>query len=105
MMKVASLCVLFIGEALCIYAEMLAAKARVAASLVVIMPSSLLLLAGYYYGYKAFDNIWIVTVASVTSILIAEPVLALALFSDTPSKGATAGLILGAIGLYLAVNY
>ena len=57
------------------------------------------------WAFKAFKNIWIVSVISITSILLIEPVLAYFIFDQLPTKGAAIGLVLGAIGLYLALFY
>lgn len=61
-----------------------------------------LLIAGYMIGYKSFKNIWIVMALSITSILILEPILAYITFKTIPSKGALAGLILGALGFAIS---
>ena len=57
-----------------------------------------LLITGYFVGFGAFKNIWIISVISITSILIIEPVLAYTIFHQLPTKGALIGLILGALG-------
>ncbi len=56
------------------------------------------LILGYMLGYSAFKNIWIVSAASITSILIMEPILGFLFFRQMPTTGATIGLILGAVG-------
>lgn len=58
-----------------------------------------LLLVAYTVGYQAAKNIWVVTAASVGSILVVEPVLAWIFFHQLPERGALAGLVLGAAGL------
>ena len=98
-----------IGEFLCIYSEMIAAHATQAGSsglwkhfyrnLFVYALSGIFLIGGYILAYRAFKNIWVVTVISVTSILILEPVLAYAIFREAPTTGAKVGLILGGLGL------
>lgn len=113
--KILILILLFIGEALAIYAEMVGAKSSYIASqpfLQIFLKMFLLttfaggfLIAGYMLGFNAFKNIWIVSVASITSILIAEPILAWTIFHQVPTIGAIIGFILGAIGLFLSIFF
>lgn len=113
--KIFVILLLFIGEALAIYAEMLAAKAYSNSGqpllkiflkmFLIFIVSGGFLILGYALGFKAFKNIWIVSVASITSILIIEPVLALAIFQQSPTKGAFIGLVLGAMGFMTAIFY
>lgn len=103
---------IFFGEALAIYSEMAGARRfgfenfsfwqaffRMFAIMCV---AGAFLVAGYVLGYKSFQNIWIVSAASITSILLAEPFLAWMFFHQLPSKGAAAGLALGLAGFLLA---
>ena len=110
--KLSALLLLFFGEFLAIYAEMTGARlpsfaGAPTASLMKIFGGiflgSLGLLFGYYYCYKAFQNIWIVTAISITSILLVEPALAYIFFHEIPTRGAMVGLILGAAGLIATV--
>lgn len=102
---------LFFGEALIIGTEMWAAKffnpARpwdvVGPALAVSMAGVALLVYGYTFGYQAFKNIWIVTALSIASILVVEPVVAWFLFREVPTTGAMIALILGIIGIAVAV--
>ena len=80
---------IFVGEAFAIYAEMAAARAHAndvsiarisIQSFILILVAGSLLIAGYMFGLQSFKNIWIVSVTSVTSILIIEPVLAWTFF-------------------------
>ena len=111
--KLLSIGLLFFGEALIIYAEILSARmfftesrpfwfviSRVGAAAFI---STFMLLCGYMFGLAAFKNIWIVTVISITSILFAEPVITYFVSHQLPTKGAVAGLILGFIGLILTL--
>ncbi|MBI1969695.1 hypothetical protein HYS48_03285 [Candidatus Woesearchaeota archaeon] len=61
------------------------------------------LIAGYMLGFQAFQNIWVVSVVSITSILVIEPILAYTIFQQLPTKGAFLGLILGVLGFMAAV--
>ncbi len=113
--KIFVLILIFLGEALSIYAEMIGAKSNFAASqpfiqiflkmFLVVTLAGGFLLAGYMLGFSAFKNIWIVSVASITSILIVEPILIWILFQQTPTPGAIIGFILGAIGLFVALFF
>lgn len=61
--------------------------------------SGLIIIAGYYYGYKLTKNIWIVTAASICTILITEPIISWLIFHEIPTRGATFGLIFGILGI------
>lgn len=99
---------LFAGEALSVYAEMLAAKSYSLAgssywpifikAFGAITLAGGLLIAGYMLGYKSFKNIWIVSALSITSILIMEPLVAYLVFKTLPTRGALIGLVMGALG-------
>jgi hypothetical protein len=58
-----------------------------------------LLLTGYMLSMQSFKNIWVVTVISISSIIIAEPILNYAITHQSPTRGALIGFILGALGL------
>lgn len=107
-----AIAMLFVGEGLMVYAEMVAARAH---SLVennfwpiflkatgIMIISSTLLIAGYMHGFKAFKNIWVVSALSITLILIAEPLIGYLVFGQLPTRGAVWGLVFGALG-FLAV--
>ncbi len=111
--KIISISLLFFGEVLIIYAEILSAKMFYTQSQpfwfvlsrvgLVALISTFMLLCGYMFGLQAFKNIWVVTVISITSILLAEPILTYTVTHQLPTKGAIAGLILGLIGLILTL--
>ncbi len=61
------------------------------------------LILGYMLGFKFFKNIWIVNAASITSILIVEPIIAWTIFHQLPTKGAIIGFFLGAVDLFLSI--
>jgi len=104
---------IFIGEATAIFAETVAAKKYATVSLsflpiffkmlLLIILASGFLVAGYMLGIRAFKNIWIVSVISITSILIVEPILNFTIFSQLPTKGALVGLVLGILGFLSAM--
>lgn len=98
--KLIAILLLIIGEAISIYVELILAKGNrniLSMSLIFILATPFLLY-GYMLGYSVFKNIWVVSVISITSILIIEPVLAYSIFKELPSKGALLGLIFGALG-------
>ena len=114
LVKVIGGILLFGGEAIAIYQEMVAARAAKAGSLSFgvgawlfawMMVSGVMLLAGYYLGYLSFKNIWVVTVISIGSILIAEPLLILAFFRESPTLGAWIGLILAVLGIAATIFF
>lgn len=108
MSKIASILLIIVGEFFAIGAEMVAAKKLDLATLaggkifllmfITMTVAGGFLVLGYMLGYKAFQNIWIVSAISVTSILIIEPILAYVIFHELPTKGALIGLILGGVG-------
>ena len=106
LLQILSLLAIFIGEALCIYSEMLIAKGGSWAwTLFLITLAGIPLLVGYRYGYQAFESMWPVMVISVVSILIVEPMLVWSMFEETPSWGSVAGFICGVVGLFLTLKY
>jgi len=111
--KIGVIMIIVIGEALAIYAEMLGAKTNAVSSqpflqifLKVFLIAAIaagFLVSGYMFGYKTFKNIWIVSVVSITSILIIEPILAYTIFQQLPTKGALIGLGFGILGFVSAL--
>lgn len=104
--------ILFVGEALSVYAEMVAARSHSAPEqhfftifikgFIVIGLAGAFLIAGYMIGYKSFKNIWVVSALSITSILIMEPLIGYLIFHQLPTRGALIGLVLGAAGFLAA---
>ena len=106
--KVIAIALIFFGEVFAIGAELWASKyvehgeKWVQAFLLLMIPMVIgggLLLAGYMYGYFHLKNIWLIAAASVASIIVVEPLLALTLFNELPTLGAAIGLALGILGL------
>lgn len=101
------------GESIAIYSEMIAAKTNFSSPqtflhiflkmFVIIIIAGGFLIAGYMLGFSAFNDIWIVSVASITSILIMEPILAYTIFRQIPTKGAIIGLVFGFLGFVSAL--
>jgi hypothetical protein len=63
------------------------------------------LIAGYMLGFRAFKNIWVVSVISITSILVIEPILAYAVFRQMPTTGAIVGFVFGVLGAIAALFF
>ena len=100
---------LFFGESLAIYAEVIAAKNISSFGSTLLKMSSVMILAGislvagYMLGVKYFQNIWIISAVSIASIIIMEPFITFLIFQEIPSRGALIGLILGIAGLLSAL--
>jgi len=111
--KIFAIILILFGEMITIYAEMLLARNNFLNSpslskifwqpFLIMVIGGTLLITGYFIGFGAFKNIWIVSVISITSILIIEPVLAYTIFHQLPTKGATLGFVLGALGFIVAL--
>lgn len=112
-LKIIVILLIIMGEGFSIYAEMIAAKSHSGSiltqtflkMLIIVVIAGGFLILGYVLGYSVFKNIWVVSVASITSILIIEPILAYTIFSQLPTKGALIGLILGALGFISALFF
>ena len=112
-MRPLSIVLIFLGEALAIYAEVAGAYGHTAngQSLMtafmrmfpIMTVAGVCLVLGYILGARTFSNIWIVGVISITSILLLEPVLSYGIFRQLPTMGAGIGFALGAVGLLLAL--
>ncbi len=108
-MQIFPILLIFFGESLSIYSEVIAAKnlenfAPVLIKMsVLIAIAGIFLIAGYMLGVKYLGSIWIVGVVSIASIVIMEPLINYIIFHQLPSKGALTGLILGILGLLSAV--
>lgn len=113
MLQILSIFLLFFGESLAIYSEIAGAN-RVESQnkisnetfwwfFILITIAGLPLIGGYFLGILAFKNIWIVSVVSIVSILIMEPILAYLIFKQFPTSGALIGFVLGSIGLVVTL--
>jgi hypothetical protein len=110
----ASLILMVFGEILTIYSEVYASKLpdrSLDSPLIFVKPIVLISIAGislifaYWLGYQATGNIWIVTVASLTLLLILEPIVIYAMLKELPERGALIGFILGATGLIATITF
>lgn len=112
-MKVISIILIFLGELSLICIEIIAAKKYALAAqpflqvgmkiFLWMVVASGFIVAGYMLGLKAFKNIWIVTVTSITTILIAEPILNYFVIGQFPTRGAVIGFVFGIAGLASAL--
>ena len=112
-LQVLTIVFLFFGESLAIYSEIAGANkvdsqnkivGKIWAQFFILIAiSGALLISGYFIGILAFKNIWIVSVISILSILIVEPILAYAIFRQFPTVGAIIGFVLGSIGLMVTI--
>ena len=109
----AALTLMIFGEILTIYSEVYASKLPSSPSeapLSFLKPLILICIAGvslvfaYWLGYQATGNIWVVTVASLTLLLVLEPIVIYAMLKELPERGALIGFILGATGLIATVT-
>jgi hypothetical protein len=109
---VVALLLMVFGEILTIYSEVYASKlpGRVMETPgMFIKPMFLICIAGislvmaYWLGYQGTGNIWVVTVASLTLLLVLEPIVIYAMLRELPERGALIGFILGAAGLISTV--
>ena len=110
---IAALILMIFGEILTIYSEVYASKLPgrpLDTPLMFLKPIILISIAGislifaYWLGYQATGNIWVVTVASLTLLLILEPIVIYAMLKELPERGALIGFILGATGLIATVT-
>ena len=99
-LKIIGIILLVVGEAPSIYIELSLARkpTNIFGMTIIFIAATPFLLYGYIISYSAFRNIWIVSVISITSILIIEPILAYLIFRELPTRGASIGLIFGTLG-------
>lgn len=109
---ITSLVLMIFGEILTIYSEVYASKLPghpIDTPMMFLKPIVLMSIAGvslifaYWLGYQGSGNIWVVTVASLTLLLILEPIVIYVMLKELPGRGATIGFLLGAAGLVSAV--
>lgn len=97
---IASLTLMIFGEILMIYSEVYASKLpsqTMETPLTFLKPMILISIAGislvfaYWLGYQGTENIWMVTIASLTLLLILEPIVIYAMLKELPERGAAIG--------------
>lgn len=109
-LKIFALILVFLGEIFAIYAETFAVKFSLWSGgfwkmFLIMSIGGFLLITGYLLGYRVYHNLWIITVISITTLLIAEPLVIYFIFNQIPSKGALIGFILGIIGLFCTLFF
>ncbi|EPL04052.1 hypothetical protein JFV28_23780 [Pseudomonas sp. TH05] len=101
-----------LGEFCAIYSEVVAARlahtgnttwADLALPVLIMCFAGICLIGAYWLGYVAVGDIWLITVVSVTSLLLLEPLVIWAIFHEQPGRGALIGFCLGALGMLSAV--
>jgi hypothetical protein len=92
------------AEGAMIYAEVLAAQSNWWAPpvLVVQMSSALALLVLYNQGLKHIGDIWVVSVASVSSVVIAEPLIVYYLTRQAPGGRQVVGMLLAGAAVVIS---
>lgn len=109
MKSIIPLILLFIGEAVYVWSEMMIANTAknnsnnyslIAKMTITALIAGLVIISGYYYGYKYSKNIWLVTATSIGAILITEPIVSWSVFHEIPNRGAGIGLIFGVLGIF-----
>jgi hypothetical protein len=102
------------GESLMIVAQVFGAKASTAGSHIgqilklsnwyfwISLFGVFIVLAGYLYGIKVFNNIWLVTMTSWTALVVAEIILARLVFKTVPEGTVLFGFVLVLIGFVIA---
>lgn len=109
MRKIIPIILLFLGESLAIYSEVVAAKspelfgATFWKMCLMMAGAGMLLIAGYVLGMKYIDDIWVVGTVSIASIIIAEPLITYFIFRELPTKGPLIGLVLAVAAIFCAV--
>jgi hypothetical protein len=109
MKKLIVVLLIFLGESVAIYSEVVAAKNINTFTVTfwkmsgVMALAGLLLIAGYMFGLKYIQNIWVIGAVSIASIIIMEPLITYLLFHELPSRGALMGFVLGILGLLSAL--
>jgi len=107
LIKISSILLLFFGESLAIYIEVISAHQHREGLfwplfLKLFLPIAIasgFILAGYMLGFQGFKDIWVVSVISIVSIIFMEPTINYLVFRELPGKGAALGLVFGMLGL------
>lgn len=61
-----------------------------------------MVLGGYLYGIRVFNDIWLVTLTSWASLVVAEIILAKFVFNTVPEGTVLVGFILVLVGFIIA---
>ena len=100
---------IFLGEAAVIYGQVSGAQiasispnysmSSFALPATMVILGSVLLMAGYMLGILGLKNIWVVSVTSIGSVLVNEPILNYLIFTQLPTLGAAIGFVLAVFGV------
>ena len=94
-----------LGEAMAIYCEIVSVKHMNSPKMVWwmlfwITIAGIPLIFGYILSFKGLQNIWVVSIVSIVSILIAEPLVTWFVFKEVPTLGPILGFVFGLIGFF-----
>jgi hypothetical protein len=109
MKKIIPIILLLAGESLAIYSEVIGAKninnfqSTFWKMFGLMAVAGLFLIAGYMFGMKYLNNIWVVGAVSIASIVVVEPLITYLIFHELPSRGALIGLVLGVLAIFSAL--
>lgn len=104
-MQIVALLIVFLGEFLAITSEIFFSKGRYMYAMIFLMfIAGCLLLFGYWLAHKYMGSLWPIYVASVTALLILEPIVIYVITGETPNLGAQIGFIFGTIGCFAALG-
>lgn len=112
--KILTLFMIASGESLMILAQIFGSKASTTGTKIieifklsdwyvwVSIVGVFMVLAGYLYGIKVFNDIWLVTLTSWTALVVAEILLARFVFQTIPEGNVLIGFVLVSIGFIVA---
>lgn len=104
-MQILAILVVFLGELIAVTSEVFFSKGKYMYTMVFLMfIGGCLLLGGYWLAYKYMNSLWPIYVASITAILVLEPIIIFAVDGEIPSLGAQIGFVLGALGCFAALG-
>jgi hypothetical protein len=95
-LKLACVLLMVAGEGSMIAAEVMATKTDWMTPRVLLFQwlAATLLLAAYSIGFKAWQDVWIVSVISVTTIVISEPIIVWHFTNSLPNRQTVVSLVL-----------
>lgn len=112
LLGVSAVGLMVLGEFCAIYSEVVAARLAhtgntswpdLAFPVLIMCFAGICLIGAYWLGYLAVGDIWMITVVSVTSLLLLEPLVIWSVFRELPGRGTLIGCCLGALGMLSAV--
>ena len=105
LMQIVALLVVFLGEFLAITSEIFFSKGRYMYAMIFLMfIAGCLLLGGYWLAHKYMGSLWPIYIATITAILILEPIIIYVVTGETPNLGARIGFVLGVAGCFAALG-